>query len=65
MEEHETPMVEDPDYGSPHSYVEKENPYVTKKISYGLGWTTTYNIRPEINPFQSMLKYINETNTKV
>ena len=55
MEEHETSMMEDLDYGSPHSYVEKENPYFTEKISYSLGWTTIDNITPEINPFQSML----------
>ena len=29
--------------------------YVTEKISYGLGWITTYRITPEINPFPIML----------
>ena len=29
--------------------------YVTKKISYGLGWTTIDRMTPKINPFPSML----------
>ena len=28
---------------------------VTKKTSYGLGWTTLDRMTPEINPFPSML----------
>ena len=29
--------------------------YVTKKISYGLGWTTTDKMKLEIKPFPIML----------